>query len=120
MWIAVGAALMCVFALAVFVYGKVDPESSPFFPKCLFFSLTGLKCPGCGSQRAIHQLLNGHLLKALQYNALIVAAIPYVLAGCLFFLCNRNLYDRFYREKAAWVVLILIVLFWGLRNIFDF
>ena len=49
-----------------------DTTSGVPFPKCLFFSLTGLQCPGCGSQRALHSLLHLDLVAALRYNAYMV------------------------------------------------
>ena len=40
------------------VYSVFDPLKSSFFPSCPFKSVTGLDCPGCGSQRAIYELLH--------------------------------------------------------------
>lgn len=117
---ATGTALLALTLIAVVIYKRIDPETSALFPRCPFLSLTGLKCPGCGSQRAIHQLLNGNIIKALQYNALMVTAIPYMIFGAVSFLCKKGLYDKFYRGKAVWVVMVLIVVFWVFRNIFDF
>jgi len=48
----------------VFVYSRFSPEGNAWFPKCIFLQLTGLKCPGCGSQRVIHNLLNLNIQKA--------------------------------------------------------
>jgi len=42
-----------------------DLAKHGFYPICLFHSLTGLNCPGCGATRAAYQLLHGHLLRAL-------------------------------------------------------
>lgn len=55
-----------------------DPAQHAFFPKCVFYWTTGLFCPGCGSQRALHALLHGHLGAALGQNALVVLALPYL------------------------------------------
>ena len=69
--LAGGAALVLVL-LAAF-----DPAQHAFFPKCAFYWATGLFCPGCGSQRAIHALLHGHVGAALGQNALVVLVLPY-------------------------------------------
>ena len=116
-----GIALLVVGFL--FFYKIYNPEVHSFFPKCPFLSLTGLQCPGCGSQRAVHHLLNGHLLSAVHQNALLVLAIPYVSFGM--FLDSKkplkpkllNLRKRLYGITAIWIVLVLVLTFWILRNI---
>jgi hypothetical protein len=56
------------------VLRAVDPAGGPTI--CPFKAWTGLDCPGCGATRAAHQLLNGHLLAALDLNAVFVLAVP--------------------------------------------
>jgi hypothetical protein len=53
-----------------------DPAKSPDYPPCPFHAITGLYCPGCGSLRAMHQLLHGDLQAAWHLNPLMVAFIP--------------------------------------------
>src|SRR2546425_12377672 len=55
-----------------------DPGSYRFYPRCLFNQVTGLLCPGCGSLRALHQLLHGHVAAAFHLNALLVLFLPAV------------------------------------------
>ena len=92
---------------------------------------TGLECPGCGSQRAIHSLLNGDLVAAVHYNALTVAAIPYIAV----YLTTVSLQALKVPEKtrpvldrirgalsggvAIRVILVIIILFWVFRNFTD-
>ena len=57
----------CVAALVV-----RDPADTGLFPPCPFLTLTGLQCPGCGTLRGLHQLLNGHLIAALGLNIVMV------------------------------------------------
>ena len=38
---------------------------------CLFRSLTGLYCPGCGGTRALRFLLKGDVMKSLWYHPLV-------------------------------------------------
>lgn len=119
---AVGVALIALAALfAVCIYAKFDPETTPF-PKCPFYWATGLKCPGCGSQRALHQLLHLHVGAAFGYNACLVLFIPVLL-----FLFSAELlrdkapgYYRASRHPAlGWTALGLILLWWVFRNIFN-
>lgn len=115
-------ALSAVLLPIMFLYAKADPEEHAIFPKCLFYSLTGLQCPGCGSQRAIHHLLNGEFAEALRYNALSVIAIPYIVLGAIL-LCLKEpgshiikLRDTLYRGNAVYIVLFIILSFWIIRN----
>jgi hypothetical protein len=55
-----------------------DPATDSRFPPCPFHYCTGLYCPGCGSLRAIHSLLHGHLLAAWHFNPLMVLSIPFL------------------------------------------
>ncbi len=32
------------------------PATSTFYPRCYFYALTGLYCPGCGATRCLHAL----------------------------------------------------------------
>lgn len=117
-------ALLLILSAAVFLYAAYSPEEHWFFPKCIFHSLTGLYCPGCGVQRAFHHLLNGHIMQSLHYNALAVLALPYVLLGAVLSACRQlnpfwaSVRDFLYSGKAVYVVLFIVIAFWVLRNVF--
>ena len=57
MIVLVAVALLC----AAGIYYFYDPSLNGFFPRCPFLSITGWRCPGCGSQRAIHAILHGYV-----------------------------------------------------------
>jgi hypothetical protein len=60
-----------------------EPGKTGIFPVCLFRLLTGYTCPGCGSTRAMHQLLHGHVVAAFMLNPLFLLAIPFLLFALL-------------------------------------
>ena len=113
-----------VITVLVVLYGSVDPEHSRVFPKCPFKLLTGLDCPGWGSQRAIHHLLNLEFNSAIRANALLVFSIPYILLLVVVKLVkskkpfwtrlNRTLYSSI----AIWTVFAIVIFWWIARNMF--
>lgn len=121
--------MVIVVAAAVFLYYTFDPGTSVLSPKCPFHMLTGLDCPGCGSQRAIHSMLNGDFEAALRYNALLVLAIPYLALYALTAVLPRIFRNArlkavccrvgllLFHGKAVWVVLAVVLVFWAGRNI---
>jgi hypothetical protein len=117
--ITVVIVLLLVFG---FIYYAIDPATSTVFPRCTFLTLTGYKCPGCGSQRAIHALLNGDIKGALGYNAMLIVAIPWI-ALCLFAEGQRTrrprLYERLNAPLLIWLFLVAVLAWWVLRNIFN-
>ena len=101
-----------------------DPAGHRFYPPCLFHALTGAYCPGCGSLRAVHQLLHGRLLAAVDLNPLAVACLPFVgyalVSQGMLALRGRGLRAIGAGVAPAyWTHLLLgmIVAFWVMRNI---
>ncbi len=98
-----------------------DPATSGIFPPCPFHALTGLYCPGCGSLRAIHQLLRGNLGTAWAMNPLTVILMPFLLYGLasegLRVLRGRGLPQIFL--PAIWIQALcaVIILFGIARNV---
>src|SRR5271169_3375676 len=115
----VGMAV-ALMALAAGVLRTFNPASDWFFPPCPFRALTGLLCPGCGTLRALHELLQGHVTAALRLNPLMVLSLPFV--GCssacsaVETVTGRSLLRVFIRPAYIWMLLAIIVLFWILRN----
>jgi len=118
--------ILCLISIAavagIVVLYAFNPEESTFFPKCPFLWLTGLKCPGCGSLRATHQLLHLHIGEAFSYNALMVLFIPLVLfliAADVFKAKFPKLYLLGRNPILGWSILAVVLLWWLLRNIFN-
>ena len=74
------AAILLAAAGAAAVLFFCDPARHQFYPICYFHAVTGLNCPGCGSLRALHELLHGHLLPAARSNVLLLLLLL-VLGG---------------------------------------
>jgi quinol-cytochrome oxidoreductase complex cytochrome b subunit len=97
-----------------------NPSQYSFYPLCLFHSYTGLLCPGCGSLRALHQLLHGHVIAAIRLNVLLISALPVAI---LFFV--RFAHRKLNNQPAApgirpawlWWGLTVIIIFGVLRNL---
>jgi hypothetical protein len=114
-------AMFAALALAASVLCVFDPATSGIFPPCPVRYLTGWYCPGCGSLRAIHQLLHGHLQAAWAMNPLTVVLLPFLsyglISSALFEIRGRGLPEPFLR--AVWIraLCAAIILFGIVRNL---
>lgn len=118
-----GILLAAMLAISLFfIYMRFNPAESSWFPKCPFLQLTGLKCPGCGSQRAIHSLLNLRILDAIKYNFMVVAAIPILALYAYDWLSHKKhirLHNFLNSYRFVIATGIFIILWWIFRNIFN-
>jgi hypothetical protein len=106
--------------LAVATLFCFDPNRYHFYPLCVFHSVTGLWCPGCGSLRALHQLAHGHVASAFHLNPLLLIWLPFLLwYGAMRVV--RHLTDqpsaRPLRPVWFWLLLGSAVVFGILRNL---
>ena len=69
------AALGLVGVIVLYAF---DPRNPGTYPICPFLGLTGYHCPGCGTLRALHQLLHGNVIAALGYNPLTILSLPFI------------------------------------------
>jgi len=100
------------------LYFFVEPKNGNL-PKCFFHELTGLYCPGCGGQRSLHALLNGHFLLAIDYNLLFILLLPFILYFMFVFITGKK-YSKssfIYNANFSFVIAAVVVSFWILRNI---
>ncbi len=116
-WMLAGAAAAGCAYLAI-----SDPnKSSSWYPACPFKTLTGLDCPGCGVTRALHALITGHPVRALDHNALFalvaVGAVVWMAVNKVRAMRGRP--PLRLKHTGAWSVAggVVIVAFWVLRNI---
>lgn len=116
------AIFVIVIAITIWLYSNFNPEGSDFFPKCPFLVITGLKCPGCGSQRTIHALLNGDFINAWHYNAMLVVSIPVIIVmlyGEWYRKTRPQLYIKINSQAIIISIGVLVVAWWIFRNIFN-
>lgn len=105
--IGLGAVFLTI-AAAVFAF---NPQQVSVFPPCLFHRLTGLWCPGCGTTRALHQLLHGNLTAAFRFNPLAISLLP--LVGYLIVRGDVGVV----KPGWIWMLLGVAITFGVLRNI---
>lgn len=120
--------LIIIFAIVIpvllcILYYNYKEAESDWSVQCGLYKLTGLFCPGCGGQRAFHNLLHGHFLKAFRYNILFVVAIPffvylYYILVQVYGLGNKEYANGLlFSPRFAKIFLIVLVVFFIIRNI---
>jgi hypothetical protein len=118
---ALVAAFLAGGVAAAVIYGLLDPARHAIFPKCPFLMLTGgLRCPGCGSQRALHALLHLEFKEAFLYNPMVIISIPFLLLLALAAITkdtSPKLYERVNSGLLTKILLVIILGWWVFRNI---
>jgi hypothetical protein len=110
-----------IILVVVGYYFLLNPyEQDYFFISCPFYQISGYQCPGCGSQRAFHELLHLRIFEAIKQNVLFVLAIPYVLL--IFYTSfHQEKYQKLRQilmgNKTLLILLVVAILFGVLRNL---
>ncbi|WP_375234953.1 DUF2752 domain-containing protein [Winogradskyella sp.] len=101
-----------------------DPEvtnARGVFPKCPFYVLTNFHCPGCGSQRAIHDILHFRIMDALMHNVTIVIVVILLLSKIYAFLSKKFFklyyYNLSHKAYFTFAILVFVFAYWILRNL---
>ena len=97
-----------------------NPAEHGFYPVCYFHAATGFNCPGCGSLRAMHHLLHGHLFEAARLNLLLLLCLPYVGWRTTQFAIARLRGQRAtfaIQPVLLWAFLLVAVVFTVFRNL---
>ena len=112
--------LICFAGLAILFF-VLDPAKHDLFPRCLFNSMTGYYCPGCGSQRAVHSLLHLDFAGVVSQNFLFIPAFLLILYHYSHPVLNGNfnwkLPNIFYFKSTPWIIFAVVIIFWIARNI---
>ncbi len=112
--------LIAVAMLTVYIISKVLGHA-PSLPACLFHTITGYYCPGCGGSRAILAFFHGYLISAFCYHP--VVAVFFVGYFVYMFLTSLHLLSKgrtlliHARPIYLWILLILTISNCLVRNL---
>ena len=103
--------ICCILAVilgACFLF-FFNPATTRCYPRCPFYALTGLQCPGCGTLRGLHALMHLRIVDAWQFNPAMIVSIPVIgLLLLLPRLCKNVIVGK--------TILALVLIWWAVRN----
>jgi hypothetical protein len=115
------AGLFVAGMVACAYISTVDPNHSSAYPQCPTKLLTGLDCPMCGATRAVHSLLQGNLVGAMDHNLLFVLLLPFMAYGFVAWTATRMGHPMKpvpIASKKVWIPLaVVMVAFAVVRNL---
>ena len=107
---AARAGAVVILALVLAAIFLFDPSATRYFPRCPIFVLTGLKCPGCGTARALHAAVHGNFAEALRFNMALPALLA-LLSYCVVFP------QRAQQTAFVWSIIAFVVVWSIARNV---
>ena len=92
-----------------------------FHIPCVFKSITGFYCPGCGVTRMLKSMLVFDFYQAFRYNPLLFIFTPFILFLLFNYLyCYYKKKESLFKKmpKSVWnILLVITIIYWILRNI---
>lgn len=90
-------------------------------PRCPSKLITGLDCPACGVQRALHAALHGDIGAAWHFNPFLLIGLPYLLlatwGSCRTLPGNRQAHRISHHPLAAYGYIAIFFCWWIARNL---
>lgn len=105
-----------VVVAGAWVLYTFPPGPGSFYPGCVFRSVTGYECPGCGTTRALHALLHGRVKEAFLLNPLIFA-MGFVGLFAIPSLARREVPPFMTKTWFVWTAVTVIVGWTIARNV---
>ena len=113
--------LLSLLALAGLFLIYLIFNSTGFGIPCVFFKITGIKCPGCGNTRAVQSLLTLNFRASLSYNYLYPLELLYILWVYLHSAMKYIKEGKFNYNPSCQaldiIILIVIILWIPIRNV---
>ncbi|HSH95920.1 MAG TPA: DUF2752 domain-containing protein [Roseimicrobium sp.] len=88
----------------------VEPAGQWFYPRCLWHSMSGTTCPGCGGLRATHALLHGDFVAAWALNPLLLLLGPWLAYEAAIRLPSRRTLPSLLIHRWVQVLVIAAIL----------
>ncbi|MCI8490691.1 MAG: DUF2752 domain-containing protein [Lachnospiraceae bacterium] len=119
----IGLCLPWIGAAVCLLYGRL-PEglAAKIMAPCMFHTITGFYCPGCGGSRAVAALVRGEILLSFLYHPIVM----YCAVIYLWFM-GSHIIERFikhkrrtgmrYRNCYLWIALGIVALHTAVKNI---
>lgn len=102
-------------------YSLIDPFKGIGAATCIIHKYTGLFCPGCGLQRALHAFFSGDFALAFSMNPLAFLALVVLCVDFLFLLLKwerlRPVPPILNSHAALIAMVVILILFMILRNV---
>ena len=113
--------IFAALAVAFAVCAGLGIHPMRAFPPCVFRSLTGFYCPGCGLGHAVEALLSFHLMKAFLYHPFFAYTagflLIYIVTNAIGRLFLRRRFVFPLRSFFLWIGFGLLLGNWILRNL---
>lgn len=114
-------AFVILALIAAGFTGAVIMIKTGLYLPCLFRSVTGYLCPGCGATRMFLSLMQLDPVKAFHYNPMLLVTLPFllyiVIAMCRNYINHGSLQVGRKTERLALVLIVLFIIFGIIRNI---
>ena len=115
--IVVNSSLLLVF-IAYYVFNHYTGIYIP----CIFYTITGLKCPGCGITHCLFELMHFNIKEAFNHNQLVFIYLPFIIS---YYIYKNYLYlydkkDKILIKIPNFVrigILVITILFGIIRNL---
>ena len=109
--------LLLMLGAIYFAFWRVTGIGIP----CIFNSLTGAYCPGCGISRMFANLLRFDFNAAANNNVFVLCLLPFAVIVAIFkairYIKNGVTSDPLWLNVIYVIILIASIAFWILRNI---
>ncbi len=83
-YLLIFAIFAAIFAGLVYLYFNDPNLPNSKTPDCIFYRLTSLKCPGCGSTRALYALLHLNFKESFMQNPFVLLFVPFFVFAVVY------------------------------------